>query len=276
MDIKWIDEKAEGMTFHRKEECLWMSFPKYDEEKWLINAFSTRFGGVSEGYLSTMNLGLGRQDEFPERVHENYRRICAAIGVDPTRLVCSAQTHTDNIQRVDERDWGRGYTRERDWDDVDALITNVAGTVLSTVYADCVPLYFVDPKHHAIGLAHSGWRGTEKKIGYKTLLRMREEYGTDPKDVLAAIGPCICQSCYEVSRDVALAFPNCYSYPTYDDKYQLDLADVNRGILVEVGVPIAQIFDANLCTCCNPDLLFSHRATEGKRGLNAAFLAIRG
>ncbi len=274
MEIKWIHDDEEGMTLHRHRDCLWLSFPCYDGEEWVLNGFSTRFGGVSTGYFASMNLGHTVPDE-PEHVRENYRRIAGAIGFQPEKLVCSAQTHTKNVRIVTEQDAGRGYTRDKGWNDVDGLITNVPGLTLSTVYADCVPLYFVDPRHHAIGLAHSGWRGTAQKIGREVLLRMSEAYGTDPGDVICAIGPSICQECYEVSSDVALQFPNCYSYENGNGKYQLDLADVNRGILVDAGVPVEQIHFSNLCTSCNSDLLFSHRASGGKRGLNAAFLSIR-
>ncbi len=274
MEIRWVDETEEGMTLHRKDECMWLSFPRYDQERWLVNGFSTRFGGVSTGYYAAMNLGHST-DDAEENIRENYRRMADAIGFDPENLVCSAQTHTANVRVIGEADRGRGYSREKGWNDVDGLITNVPNLVLSTVYADCVPLYFVDPLHHAIGLAHSGWRGTAAKIGRNMLRAMQEVFDTEMVDVECAIGPCICQDCYEVSREVALQFPNCYSYQKSNGKYQLDLAEVNRGILVEEGVLPEHISMSNLCTSCNADLLFSHRASGGKRGLNAAFLGIR-
>ncbi len=274
MEIRWVDETEEGMTLHRKDECMWLSFPRYDQERWLVNGFSTRFGGVSTGYYAAMNLGHST-DDAEENIRENYRRMADVIGFDPENLVCSAQTHTANVRVVSEADRGRGYSREKGWNDVDGLITNVPDLVLSTVYADCVPLYFVDPLHHAIGLAHSGWRGTAAKIGRNVLRAMHEAFDTEMVDVECAIGPCICQDCYEVSREVALQFPNCYSYQKSNGKYQLDLAEVNRGILVEEGVPPEHVSMSNLCTSCNADLLFSHRASGGKRGLNAAFLGIR-
>ncbi len=274
MDIKWIDDHAEGMTLHRHQDLLWLSFPKLDEESFAMNGFSTRFGGVSTGYYASMNLGHSVPDSF-SNIKENYRRMGEALGFTPEKLVCSAQTHTANVRLVTEEDMGRGYTRDRGWTDVDGLVTNVPGIVLSTVYADCVPIYFIDYLHRAIGLAHSGWRGTEAKISMNVLKMMKEEFDTAPIDVTCAIGPCICQECYEVSDEVALKFPKQYSYQKENGKYQLDLAEVNKGILMEAGVPAHHIAMSNLCTCCNQDLFHSHRATNGKRGLNAAFLSIK-
>lgn len=273
MDIKWIDEKEEGMTLHRDLSCLWLSFPGLDQMDWLTNAFSTRFGGVSQGYLSSMSFRFGMDQ--PDQLHENFRRMGEAVGFDPEGLVCSAQTHTANVVRVGRKDRGRGYSRDRGWEDVDGMITNEPGVVLATFYADCVPLYLVDPVHRAIGLAHSGWRGTAAEMGRVTVEAMQREFDSQPKDLYTAIGPSICQDCYEVSEEVARQFPNCYLKPHGEGKYLLDLQDANRGILVSAGLGVDHIELPNLCTCCNPDLLHSHRATGGKRGNNGAFLAIR-
>ena len=116
------------------------------------------------------------------------------------------------------------------------MITNVPGVVLATYYADCVPLYFVDPVHHAIGLSHSGWRGTVGKIGKVTIEKMHQEFGSDPAELLTAIGPSICQDCYEVSEDVILEFQNAFNekywnrlfYKKDNGKYQLNLWEANR------------------------------------------------
>lgn len=274
MDIKWIDEDEPGMTLHRKESCLWFSFPGLDRFSWLYNSFSTRFGGVSEGYYSSMSFRFDAEDP-PEHLHENFRRFGEATGFNPEHLVCSAQTHTTNVVRVFQSDRGRGYSRERDWTDVDGMVTDDPDVVLATFYADCVPLYFVDPVHHAIGLSHSGWRGTAAGMGRVTVEKMCQEFGSDPKAMYAAIGPSICQDCYEVGDDVARHFQNCYLKAGKNGKYLLDLQEANRGILVSAGIPAAHISMPNLCTCCNPDLFHSHRATGGRRGNNGAFLAIR-
>ena len=166
--------------------------------------------------------------------------------------------------------------------ETDGMVTNVPEICLVTFYADCVPLFFVDPVHRAIGLSHSGWRGTVGKMGKVTVERMREEYGTDPAQVVAAIGPSICQDCYEVSEDVIEKFRENFDkalwpelfYEKADGKYQLNLWRANQAVLAEAGVPRENIAVTNLCTYCNPDILFSHRSTGTARGNLSAFLAL--
>lgn len=272
MDIRWIQNER-GMTLRRKDDLLWLSWPSFDAYPWLKNGFSTRFGGVSEGDNASMNLGFGRGDD-PKNVRTNFERIAKAIGFPAESIVCTQQTHTTNVVRVGRADRGRGITRERGWTDVDGLITDEPDVALTTFYADCVPLYFVDPVHHAIGLSHSGWRGTAAGMARVTIEMMEEEFGSDPAKMKAAIGPSICQNCYEVSADVARQFQNCYLRPHGNDKYLLDLQAANRGLMVDAGIPVESISMPNLCTACNPDLLFSHRATGGRRGSLAAFLMI--
>lgn len=275
MDIKFIKEHGRGMAFHRNGDVLWLSFPALDQEEWLLNAFSTRFGGVSTGHLASMNLSFAQEKESRDNVLENFRRFAAAAGFRPEDIVCSDQTHTTNVDVVTRRDRGRGIVRDKDRTDIDGMITNEPGVVLATFYADCVPLFFADPVHRCIGLSHSGWRGTADRMAAVTIEAMRREFGTDPKDLYAAIGPCICQDCYEVDYEVARRFPSAYVRPENGGKYRLDLAGVNRGIMAESGIRTDHISMPGLCTCCNPDLLFSHRASKGRRGNLGAFLMIR-
>ncbi|WP_461881008.1 peptidoglycan editing factor PgeF [Fusicatenibacter sp.] len=264
-----------------KNGVVYLTWSALEELSMIRHAFSTRLGGVSSGYLSSMNLSYSRGDE-PENVRENYRRFCEAAGFAMEQIVTSDQTHTTNVRYVTKRDCGSGVTRERDFHEIDGMITDEPGVVLATFYADCVPLYFVDPVHRAIGLSHSGWRGTVHKMGQVTLNAMQERFGTETKDVIAAIGPSICQDCYEVSGDVIgefrAAFPEklheTLFYEKPDGKYQLNLWEANRQILLAAGVPEKQIHLPNLCTCCNPELLYSHRASKGKRGNLAAFLSL--
>ena len=198
-------------------------------------------------------------------------------------IVTSDQTHTANVRLVTEEDRGNGITKPRPYTDVDGMITNVPGLVLATFYADCVPLYFIDPVHRAIGLSHSGWRGTVAKIGEVTVRRMQEEFGSDPSEIYGAVGPSICQDCYEVSEDVieqfCAAFPqdkwDALFYGKPDGKYQLDLWEANHQIMLGAGLKEEHISMPNLCTCCNPEFLFSHRASHGRRGNLGAFLGIR-
>ena len=281
---------ALGLKYKNEEPILeeagtvtpFLEFPLFKNTGIVRHGFSTRLGGVSKGYYSSMNLSFERGDD-PEAVRENFRRMGAAIGVSCEDMVLSKQTHTTNVRIVTEEDRGKGILKERDYTDVDGLITNVSGLILGTFYADCVPLYFVDPVHRAIGLSHSGWRGTAAKIGKVTVEKMNEEYGTDPKDIYSAIGPSICQKCYEVSEDVILEFQKSFEKKYWDSlfyikengKYQLNLWEANRLIMLEAGIKEEHISMPGICTCCNPEFLFSHRASHGKRGNLGAFLGIR-
>lgn len=270
-------------------EMVLLQFPLLEGTGIVEHCFSTRMGGVSKNEFLSMNFSFTRGDE-PEAVLENYRRIAKVLGTTVDNIVCSDQTHTINVRRATKADAGKGITVERDYTDVDGLITNEPGLVLATFYADCVPLYFVDPVHKAIGLSHSGWRGTVARMGQKTLEAMGEAFGTKPEDVYAAIGPSICQDCYEVSGDVAEAFYKEFNdvfskyavngeNPIYEDnsngKYQLDLWKANEIILLEAGIKPEHLAVTNICTCCNEKLLFSHRASKGKRGNLGAFLILK-
>ena len=267
---------------NRKGEVLFLTFPSIEMHQNVIHGFSTRLGGVSKGEFAQMNLSFSRGD-VRESVLENYRRIAEAIGFDDRRIVCSDQTHTVDVRKVTEEDCGKGYLKQRDYADVDGLVTNVPGVMLATFYADCVPLYFVDPVHRAVGLSHSGWRGTVGNIAQATVRAMTEQYGTDPKDITAAIGPSICLDCYEVSEDVIARFQDAYPehiweklfYQKENGKYQLDLWESCRQNMMRAGIPEEKIEVTDVCTCCNPGLLFSHRASGGRRGNLAAFLGIR-
>ena len=257
-------------------------YPLLDQTGIVRHCFTTRYGGVSEGMFSTLNLSFTRGD-VKESVEENYRRIAEAMGVSYEQIVCSDQTHTTNVRVVTEEDAGTGIIRPKDYTDVDGLITNISGITLATFYADCVPLYFVDPVHHAIGLSHSGWRGTVARMGKCTLEAMHREYGTAAADVYCAIGPSICQDCYEVSEDVIKKFRENYDenlwpeifYQKENGKYQLNLWKANESVFLESGILPEHIAVTNVCTHCNPDILFSHRTTGNERGTLSAFLALK-
>ena len=287
-EIRWYEEGKPHMRIKENKGVTWLSYQAFEQFPDIVHAFSTRLGGVSQGIYSSMNLSFTRGDE-DAAVHENYRRLAEAVGFSAEDIVTSDQTHTANVRVITEEDRENGITKPRPYTDVDGMVTNVPGLVLATFYADCVPLYFVDPVHRAIGLSHSGWRGTAAKIGKVTVEKMNEEYGTDPKDIYSAIGPSICQKCYEISEDVAKQFSEAYEADEIgqilqkgrvtgegDQKYQLDLWAANWFQLKRAGVQPEHINLSGVCTCCNHELLFSHRASHGKRGNLNGFLRIRG
>ena len=268
---------------YRSEEGYvlpYLSFSSYEALPYIRHMFTTREGGVSKDIYESLNLSFTRGDD-ETAVLENYRRVAQALGTSIDHIVTSDQTHTTNVRPVGKEDLGKGITRPRDYKDVDGMITDQPGVLLATFYADCVPLYFVDPVHKAIGLSHSGWRGTVGRMGQATVEAMERSFGSQPKDLLCAIGPSICQDCYEVSRDVAEAF--IFAFPTHEKeilqagalgKYQLDLWKANEIVLTEAGVLKEHIDLAGLCTCSNSSILFSHRASKGKRGNLGAFLML--
>ena len=270
------------MKQNRAGEVEYLTFPLLEQTGIVRHLFTTRLGGVSQGVCSSMNLSYARGDE-KEAVDENFRRIAGVLGCSPEDIVCSDQTHTVNLRVVTRQDGGKGIVRPRDYHDIDGLLTDEPGIVLATFYADCVPLYFVDTRNRAVALAHSGWRGTVARMGRCVAEKMKEVYGTRPEDLTAAIGPSICRSCYEVSEDVAQAFRDEFRKPgqaaqILDDKgggkYRLDLWRANEIILQEVGIAAERIQVTDLCTCHNSGYLFSHRASQGKRGNLGAFLGL--
>lgn len=279
---QWHRDDEEKLNINRCKEVVYLTFPALTRIPGLIHGFSTRLGGVSEGACTSMNLSFSRGDQ-EEKVRENYRRIAGAIGFSVASIVCSDQTHTANVRVVSSRDCGYGITREKPYQDVDGLLTNEPGVTLTTFYADCVPLYLVDPVKRVIGLSHSGWKGTAAKIGKVTVEAMIREFGSNPQDIYGAIGPSICPDCYEVSRDVAEVFRRVYTKEQCQvmikdngtGKYQLDLWQACVYNFLEAGILEKHISRPNLCTCCNPKVLFSHRASQGKRGNLAAFMMLK-
>ena len=288
----------------------YLSFKSLDEAG-VINAFSTRLGGVSEGCYSSMNFSYTGGDSR-EKVRENYERFAEAIGVDIERMVTSRQTHTTNIRKITLEDAGKGVTRERDYDDIDGLVTDVKGITLVTFYADCIPLYFYSPERECIGLSHSGWKGTVARMGAVTAERLRSEFGADPSGLLCCIGPGICGDCFETGAEVAEAFlkefpkadtgrlikkisPRVSPEDLYnrdiselektgieglkdiraDRKYYIDLWYANYLVLTEAGVRPENISVTNVCTRCNNKLLYSHRICGAKRGNLAAMLCMK-
>ncbi len=282
ININWKDSRNPIPQVRKKGPVVYLSYPGLEETGIVRHGFSTRIGGVSEGIYESMNLSFARGDD-EKAVWENYKRIAEAVGFDLKSVVTSDQTHTTNVRVVTEKDRGRGLMKPREYQDVDGMVTNVPGITLVTFYADCVPLYLVDPVQKAIGLVHSGWRGTVGKIGLEAVRVMEREYGTDPRHVIAAIGPSICQDCYEVSGDVIEKFQKSFPeeqweqlfYPKPGGKYQLNLWEANRLTFLEAGLEPEKIFLPGLCTCCNSQFLFSHRASKGRRGNLAAFLVLK-
>lgn len=273
--------QSKTMTLNNADTVPYLTYNSLSEINFINHAFSTRLGGVSEGEFTSMNMAFNRGDN-PESVTENYKRICKSAGFDFDSLTASAQDHNTFVRAVTSENKGVGIYKPRDLQSVDALVTNEKGVTLVTYYADCTPLFFVDTKKKAIGLAHAGWRGTVGRIGEKVVKKMTELYGTNPADIVAAIGPAISVCCYEVDKPCADNFyalsdldSSRFVFPKENGKYMIDLLETNRQILVAAGVKNENITISDICTNCNSELLWSHRATKGKRGTMSAFMCIK-
>ena len=272
--------KSNNLLINEKGELIYITFPKLTECGAVRHVFSTRSGGVSTGDCASMNLSFNK-DTNRENVLKNYEILCTAVGIDTSHLVLSHQTHTNNVLCVTKEDCGTGITKPS-FSDIDGLITNEPGVALVTQFADCTPLLFCDPVKKVIATSHAGWKGTVKLIGKVTVEKMVSEYGSDPKDIIAGIGPCIGKSCYEVddpvyNEIVKIPFLNLPEviYPKDNGKYMLDLVETNRQILIHSGIKAENIDASDICTCCNSHILHSHRATKGKRGNLAAIIELK-
>ena len=266
------------MTLVFSDKVGILKFKALDSIGYVNHAVSTRFGGVSvKDGLDTMNMGTFTSDEF-DNVRSNYKIFCKAAGFDEKRVVLGYQTHSLNVRYVTECDCGKGVFVDRDYKDVDALITDCRNVPLVIHTADCVPVSLIDTKNRVIGCAHCGWRGTFGRLAEITLKAMQEKFSTRPENVISLIGPCICQNCYEVSEDLFRDFEQKFGSNLYlkqsGNSYYIDLAGINKSVLNDAGVNENNIYVSDICTCCNTDLLYSHRGQGPKRGIFSTFLEI--
>jgi len=270
--------RTENMDIINVGQLTLLRFKALKGIDFVNHTVSTRHGGVSNAKeLASLNLGSQTSDAR-ENILENYKRFCDAAGYDIEKIILAKQTHSSNVLYVDEKDGGKGVLRERDYDNVDALITDKPGLCLAIHTADCVPVSFIDTKLRVIGNAHCGWRGTYAELAAHTIHKMKECFGTNPSDLLCTVGPCICMNCYEVSGDLYSQFENKFgrsnALAEIDGKFYIDLALVNKQILISNGVDRDNIFISDVCTCCNTDYMFSHRGQGPGRGILASCLSI--
>lgn len=237
------------------------------------HGFTTRYGGVSTGTQASLNLAFGRGDSM-ENVETNLRRLAAAVGYDPERMVMTRQIHSDIVRVVTERDCA-GFCH-RNYPECDALVTNTPGLALLVFTADCTPLLFYDPVTGAVGAAHAGWRGTALKIGVKTVQTMVEQFGCKSENIRAAIGPNIAQCHFETDGEVPAALVEAYGAEAEayiqrrGEKYHPDLKAINALGLRQAGVEQIEISD--VCTYCQSQRFWSHRASRGERGSQGAVI----
>jgi len=265
------------MNKNIKDGVCYLTFDIFKNDP-IVAVYSTRLGGVSRGHFEAMNLGFSRGDQR-DHVLENYRLFTSSLDVPMDKLVLSSQYHHNTILDVNESHHGMGIFRDRDFYDVDGLVTDRLGLPMVTFYADCVPIYYYDSKRHVAGMTHAGWRGTASGI-VKDMIEKLLSQGSDIKDIKAAIGPAVCKDCYEVTGEVIEAMAYDFSKDYYDyyedkDRYHIDLKGINKEILIMSGVDEMNIEVTDLCTKCHPELFFSHRRHGNDRGTQIGLMMLR-
>ena len=246
----------------------------------LIHGFSTRLGGVSEGFRASLNLRFGGEEpDKREKVLENYHRLCAALGAEESGLVLSKQVHRDTVRHVTSSDRGKGLTRPVDYT-ADALVTDEPGVSLMVFSADCIILLLWDPVSRSLGAVHAGWRGTALDLPAKTAGEMGRLFGARPENIRAAIGPGIGPCCFETHDDVPDAMRDAFGVGAEayiaprGEKWTVDLKAVNAWRLRECGVRGEHIDICGTCTACCPELYWSHRKTGDRRGVQGALIGL--
>ena len=269
--MSFVEQTNHGVTF--------LAAGAFTSAGGVAHGFSTRLGGVSEGIFASLNLGTTRGDD-PGRVRENYRRFCAAIGANADRIVMTKQVHGTVIRTAASADVKADVCDPTEYE-CDGLITDRPGLALTVFTADCIPVLLYDPVKRVIAAVHAGWRGTAGDIAGKAARKMRDEYGSDPRDILAAIGPGISRCCFETHADVPdamldalgeLAQPHIISLE--NGKFKVDLKGINAALLERAGLTPEHIEVSPDCTACLHEKYWSHRVTRGQRGNQAAVIQL--
>lgn len=260
------------MIRHQPNGLAYYTFEALDAFPEMLHAITTRHGGVSTGPWASLNLTNGTGDRR-EAVEENLRRVAEVLGLQRADLVSPNQRHTANVRRVGRGDRGRVFNG------YDALITDEPGVPLLLRYADCAPILLYDPAHRAIGVVHSGWRGTVQGATRAAVEAMRDQFGSRPAEMIAAIGPAIGPCCYQVGQDVVTAVTTVFERPWEllpqqpGGAYHFDLWAANRRLLTEAG--IRQVLMAKMCTACRTDEFYSYRAARGRTGHFGAVMMLK-
>ena len=256
------------------------------EEAGITHGFTTRRGGVSRPPFDSLDLGTGR-DEPIDTIVANYSKLCSAYGLDLRELALVRHEHGDNILKLTSEQCGRGITLPP-LDYSDGFVTDDPGVTLTTCHADCSAFFIYDKRTRCIGLAHAGWKGMFKRIGQKLAQRLMLEYGADPKDMLAVIGPCICADCFEVETELARSFASEFDCPDIytvggcakegaaprPDKACVALQAAAVIQLMDAGLDIANIRRMDRCTMEDEYNFYSYRRDGARTGSMAAFLKL--
>jgi YfiH family protein len=269
-----------SMISRTLEALRYQTFGNLDDHRDITCCTTTRLGGVSSGVFASLNLGL-RSGDDPAAVRDNRAQLSLITNAFPDLLTFAKQVHGNNVAVVTGSEIGSGATEtDTAIPATDALVTNIPDVPLVVLVADCCPIGLYDPVRRVVAMVHAGWRGTAAGIAAAAVVKMTEEFGSDPADLCAGIGPCIGVCCYEVGKEVyerfQQAFPEIVDevFIAHDGRFRLDLALSNQSILETAGVAKNNIETAALCTSCNTELFFSHRAEKGKTGRFGALIML--
>lgn len=262
------------MILHKSVHDLdYFQFVNLSNYKGLKHFVTTHNGGISKPPFDSLNLGLKVADTKDAVIH-NRHTLASVADVNIDYFVIPSQCHSNNIQIVDEKNRGMGVFDKADAiSDTDALVSITKGICLMIFAADCVPVLFFDPVQKVIAAAHAGWKGTVNKIVQDVVFCMSENFGTNPKDIIAGIGPSIGPCCYNVGDEVILKVNAVFSEMSAvltkiadSNEVYFDLWQANKINLTNAGVQESNIEIAELCTFCHSDLFFSHRKSGGNTG----------
>lgn len=249
-----------------------------DKPGGVSHGFSTREGGITvDPPKASLNLSWTRCGS-PEEVIANFKIFAEGAGIDYDDMAVVNHEHGANVLRIAHEHRGRGFYKDP-LPPCDGIITDDPTVTLVTSHADCGAYFFYDPVHRAIGMAHAGWKGTLLRIGAEMARRMAEEFDTDPSDIIAATGPCICRDCFEVDADLGEKFQSEFGYPGISrpgrpGKAYVDLELAAAVQFVEAGIRPESITLMNACTYENRQHFFSHRRDKGITGSMAAYIKL--
>lgn len=270
-----------SFTKKQTKEIVFFELEFLEKQAPVKAVYTSRIKGNSQPPYDSLNLGLHVGDSS-ETVLANRSLLAELLELPLENWVIGEQIHSNKVASVRQKDAGRGaYDKETVLKGIDAIVTNEPGLTLVTFYADCVPIFIVDPINRAIGLAHAGWRGTILQIGLHTVKKMIKEFGSQPDELIAAIGPAIGPCCYQIDNKVAkavrehLAWHDSVLMSDGDNHYRLDLPKANYLGLKAAGLKSENISAADICTRCSSDIFFSYRAANGVTGRQAALLSLR-
>ena len=264
-----------GFLLQENQGVKYLTIPSFNEAGGVICALSTRVGGVSEKPYNTLNFSRKRE-RSTTNFRENFRRFSAAVGFDMQAAVAINYAHSAALYRADKKDAGCGVTKDSVPIVCDGLYTDIRELPLISYHADCVPLYFYDPKRRAVALCHAGWRGVSAHMAQNAVNAL-VSIGASAGNILAAVGPCISAENFEVDTDVGDLFIREFGKETVSargKKVCVDLPEACVRDMTAAGIAPEHITVSGLCTFNQTELFFSHRRDKGKTGAMAAVIVM--